>query len=149
MLKKDLATALGISGSMVSRLAKQGMPTDTPERAQRWRTKHLSMGKMRGDRIGQPAPTSKAERLCALRDQVRGLDVSAALPLADWLLLLEWMLHPNAQRRLSAMPPTIKITAQELSELIAGGGKSMGGALWFSEACDWNNLAGTLVEDDE
>ena len=149
MLKKDLAIVLGISGSMVSRLAKQGMPTDSPELAQRWRKKHLTMGKMIGERICHPTRTSQAERLCALRDQVRGLDVSVALALADWMMLLAWMVHPDARKRLDAMPPTIKITAQELSELIVRDGRGMGAAFWFAEACDWGNLAGTLVADDE
>ena len=41
MLKKDLAAALGISASMVSRLTKQGMPTDSAAAAQAWRAAHL------------------------------------------------------------------------------------------------------------
>lgn len=51
MLKKELAQLLGISGSMVSKLAKSGMPTDTLERAQRWRKRHLDPGRMKGARF--------------------------------------------------------------------------------------------------
>lgn len=50
MLKKDLATALGISAAMVSKLAKRGMPTDTLERAERWRRRHLEPGRVKGVR---------------------------------------------------------------------------------------------------
>lgn len=61
MLKKDLAQALNISPAMVSRLAKRGMPTDTPERAERWRKRHLEPGRVKGMRAGTtratPAPS--------------------------------------------------------------------------------------------
>ncbi|OJU91023.1 MAG: hypothetical protein BGO13_00210 [Burkholderiales bacterium 66-5] len=51
LLKKELAQALGISGSMVSRLAKRGMPTDSVARAERWRRRHLEPGRMKGQRL--------------------------------------------------------------------------------------------------
>ncbi len=51
MLKKELAQALGISGSMVSRLAKRGMPTDSVARAERWRRRHLEPGRVKGQRL--------------------------------------------------------------------------------------------------
>ena len=41
MLKKDLAQALDLSPSMVSRLAKMGMPVDSIEAARRWRERNL------------------------------------------------------------------------------------------------------------
>ena len=50
MLKKELADALGISGPMVSKLAKRGMPTDSVERAQRWRKRHLEPGRIKSNR---------------------------------------------------------------------------------------------------
>lgn len=56
MQKKELAQLLGISASMVSRLAKRGMPTDTLERAQRWRKRHLEPGMVKGSRMGTEAP---------------------------------------------------------------------------------------------
>ena len=61
MLRKDLAAELGISGAMVSKLAKRGMPTDSVERAQRWRKRHLEPGRVKGSRFdpnytAPPAP---------------------------------------------------------------------------------------------
>ena len=61
MLKKELADALGISGPMVSKLAKRGMPTDSVERAQRWRKRHLEPGRLKsnkakGDTQKTPTP---------------------------------------------------------------------------------------------
>lgn len=55
MLKKELAVALGISGAMVTKLAKRGMPTDTVERAKRWRRRHLQPGMVKGFRAGTVA----------------------------------------------------------------------------------------------
>ena len=54
MQQKELATLLNISPAMVSRLAKRGMPTDTLERAERWRRRHLEPGRVKGARIDQP-----------------------------------------------------------------------------------------------
>lgn len=51
MLKKELARLLGVSESIVSRHAKQGMPTDSLERAQRWRKRHLEPGRVKGVRF--------------------------------------------------------------------------------------------------
>lgn len=65
LLRKDLATELGISGAMVSKLAKRGMPTDSLERAQRWRKRHLEPGRVKGVRFDPnytppPAPAPAA-----------------------------------------------------------------------------------------
>lgn len=51
MQQKELAAALGISPAMVSRLKKMKMPTDTVERAQRWRKRHLEPGRIKGARF--------------------------------------------------------------------------------------------------
>lgn len=51
MVKKELATLLGLSGAMVTKLAKRGMPTDSLERAQRWRKRHLEPGRVKGVRF--------------------------------------------------------------------------------------------------
>lgn len=51
MLKKELAALLDISPAMVSRLAKQGMPVDTVERAKRWRKRHLEPSRIKGSRF--------------------------------------------------------------------------------------------------
>jgi hypothetical protein len=50
MTRQDLARQLGISASMVSRLAKRGMPTDSLERAEKWRRRHLEPGRIKGMR---------------------------------------------------------------------------------------------------
>lgn len=50
MQQKELAKLLDISPAMVCRLAKKGMPTDTLERAQRWRKRHIEPGRMKGIR---------------------------------------------------------------------------------------------------
>lgn len=62
MQQKELAILLDISPAMVSRLAKKGMPTDDPERAKRWRKRHLEPGRVKGVRADtiqpkQPAPS--------------------------------------------------------------------------------------------
>lgn len=59
MQQKELAALLDISPAMVSRLAKRGMPTDTLERAERWRKRHLEPGRVKGHRYAPsdyPAP---------------------------------------------------------------------------------------------
>lgn len=98
MLKKELADALGISGAMVSKLAKRGMPTDSLERAQRWRKRHLEPGRVKGQRMGTTAPPDvkpQASRPAAPSDEAmranhlmgaaasilsEGGDVTAMLP---------------------------------------------------------------------
>ncbi len=52
MQQKELAHLLDISTAMVSRLVKRGMPTDTLERAERWRKRHLEPGRVKGSRFG-------------------------------------------------------------------------------------------------
>lgn len=62
MMKKELAALLGISGAMVSKLSKRGMPTDSLERAQRWRKRHLDPGRVKGTRFdGYYAPRLEAQ----------------------------------------------------------------------------------------
>lgn len=52
MTGKELARLLGISPQMVSKLRKRGMPTDSLERAQRWRRRNLEPGRVKGVRVG-------------------------------------------------------------------------------------------------
>ena len=128
MLKKDLAEQLGISGAMVSRLAKRGMPTDSLERAQRWRRRHLEPGRIKGVRFdpsqsstpppkqasANPAPPPEsspapamvllrevelAARCCAIA--LRGTDESSAALLVNELRQRLRQLPPEAQ---PAMP---------------------------------------------
>jgi hypothetical protein len=47
MLRKDLATALGISVQMVGRLKKRGMPVDSISSAQKWRNRNLQISRTR------------------------------------------------------------------------------------------------------
>ena len=51
MQQKELAALLGISPAMVSKLKKMSMPTDTVERAQRWRKRNLEPGRIKGARF--------------------------------------------------------------------------------------------------
>ena len=78
MLKKDLAAALGISASMVSRLTRQGMPTDSAAAAQAWRAAHLDPARVvraRADTQGQLNPLT-------LVQQAGGLWI---LPVRHWM----------------------------------------------------------------
>lgn len=65
MTQKELAEALGISQAAVSKLVRRGMPSDTVERASRWRRRHLQTGRMKGVRRDakpstQPSPDDTA-----------------------------------------------------------------------------------------
>lgn len=53
---KDLAAALGISGAMVSKLAKRGMPTTDTDAARRWRRRHLNPAQTKGNRFDAAQP---------------------------------------------------------------------------------------------
>lgn len=61
MQQNELANLLEISRAMVSRLAKRGMPTDTLERAQRWRKRHLEPGRVKGSRAGTAKPKEQTQ----------------------------------------------------------------------------------------
>lgn len=47
MNQSELAELLGISPAMVTKLKNRGMPTDSLERAQRWRKRHLEPGRIK------------------------------------------------------------------------------------------------------
>ena len=68
MTQKELAQALGISPGMVSRLAKRGMPTDSLQRAQRWRKRHLEPGRVKGARF-DPNAVLDAQTHAPAREQ--------------------------------------------------------------------------------
>lgn len=51
MNRKELALELGISGAMVTKLAKRGMPTEDLEKARRWRKRNLQTLRTKGVRI--------------------------------------------------------------------------------------------------
>lgn len=73
MKQKELAALLGISGAMVSKLAARGMPTDTLERAMRWRKRHLEPGRVKGSKFDPTKAPSNPESVVssvANRDQI-------------------------------------------------------------------------------
>lgn len=65
MTGKELSEGLGISQAMVSRLLKAGMPSDSLERAKRWRNRTMQRGRMKGVRLDtrvQHQPTKAAQQ---------------------------------------------------------------------------------------
>ncbi len=70
MKRKDLAVALGISPSLVSRFAGRGMPTHDIELARRWRERHLDPARRKEHRAMMPPSidtlVARAERAAAL-----------------------------------------------------------------------------------
>ena len=68
-MKARIARELGISGAAVSKLARQGMPTDDADAARRWRAANLHKGRMRPD----PGPSAdtllqRAQNLASLAE---------------------------------------------------------------------------------
>jgi hypothetical protein len=97
MQQNELAKLLDISTAMVSRLAKRGMPTDTLERAQRWRKRHLEPGRVKGARLDPqrktkapaPTPTTPVPDAAALAGELlaevaaAGIELDKALTEGD------------------------------------------------------------------
>lgn len=54
-LRKDLAAALGIAPSMVTKLADRGMPTDSVEAARQWRADNLAAHRTKQGRVDTAA----------------------------------------------------------------------------------------------
>jgi hypothetical protein len=82
MQLKHLAKALNISPSMCSRLVKRGMPSDSLERALRWRKRHLELARTKGARMAAPqarpqAPSDAGEGSAATDDEPLGDEASA------------------------------------------------------------------------
>lgn len=63
MKDKELATALGISGAMVSKLKQRGMPTHSVEAAQQWRLAYLQPGRTKTARADATFMDDGAEAL--------------------------------------------------------------------------------------
>ena len=128
MKQKDLAAGLGISEAMVSKLARRGMPTDSVERAVRWRRRHLEPARMKGMRVdSNPEPprrpatppqapaTDQADALQAESDQLRVELVGRLFALAEAdfdryaaelrpaLRALPWRLRPRLQVSVEVM----------------------------------------------
>ena len=103
MLKKELARLLGVSESMVSRHAKQGMPTDSVERARRWRKRHLEPGRVKGQRYDPKAKAATTTKAAPAPD------LGACISLLDHALQLGPVPHDapvltNTRTALRTMP---------------------------------------------
>ena len=90
MQQKEIAALLGVSPAMVSRHAKKGMPTDSLERAEKWRRRHLEPGRIKGVRFessstSKPAPARTAAPARAA-PRVSIADVENASDLVDGAL---------------------------------------------------------------
>ena len=153
MTKKELAEALGISGSMVSRLAKQGMPFSSVAAARAWRELHLETARMKGFRADTPytpqppvaaAAKANSARLAALRSLVRASDTDLFLSLNDWLALVDYCISHRARQRLQALGTGAPmVTASGLERMIYGKETAGDGRMWFNLACDAFEMADT------
>lgn len=83
MKQKDLAAELGISPAMVSRLARRGMPTDSVQRAQKWRRSHLSPARVKGNRADTVAPSRALAPADGAAVSQPELEPAAAVPSPD------------------------------------------------------------------
>lgn len=101
MKKAELAQALGISASMVSRLAKRGMPVDCVDRAKRWRNRHIEPGRIKGVRFD---PKAEAQRQAALHEAIQAATQQAGPHLRESLGLLEEAMGVVMQRELQGSP---------------------------------------------
>lgn len=82
MNQKELAAALGISGAMVSKLAKRGMPVDDVDRAVKWRRRHLEPTRTKGVRSDTFAasPAAPAHRSPPAKPALHHAHGAAAQP---------------------------------------------------------------------
>ena len=91
MQQQELAALLGVSPAMVSRHVKKGMPTDTLERAEKWRRRHLEPGRVKGvryepKRTAKPTPLKPASPAYSV-PCITVADVEAMADLTDAALL--------------------------------------------------------------
>ena len=133
MNQKELAAALGISGAMVSRLKKQGMPIDDPDRARRWRKRHLEPGRIKGSRFDpnrpkatptptlarQPAraaqPAQPGRPAAALPDELAAEAVASVEAAA---VELDQALVSDDQAWAAAMVPQVRQALRHLTQCI-------------------------------
>ena len=129
MNQKELAALLDISPAMVSRLKKQGMPTDTLERAQRWRKRHLEPGRIKGSRFDpnrpkaaptrQPAraapPAQPGRPAAALPDELAAEAVASVEAAA---VELDQALASDDQAWAAAMVPQVRQALRHLTQCI-------------------------------
>lgn len=116
MKKKDLAQALGISASMVSRLSRRGMPTDCVERAKRWRKRHIEPGRIKGVRFDASAQAqSQAQLQAAVHEAVKAAQLQAGPHLRECLGLFEEAIATLQQ---SSMPVDLETALESLWRLL-------------------------------
>lgn len=128
MTGRELARALGISETMVSKLRRRGMPTDSAERAARWRRRHLEPARMKGTRadtlpgpaIGRPPARSRepaaelallilAGLAAATRDGAKlGPEHLAAVEHLAGLAAADARLHEAMRAALRAVPDHLR-----------------------------------------
>lgn len=108
----ELADALGISPSMVSRLAKRGMPTDDVVKAQRWRKRHLETSRMKAPPAGLVVPPPpglqpgrRIDPYSALTALANRLAAQNPPDLARLQLVLRDV--PPGRRRFLRIPPAV------------------------------------------
>jgi len=129
MNQKELAALLDISPAMVSRLAKRGMPTDTLERAQRWRKRHLEPGRIKGTRYDPTRPkASPTPRPARAAPPAQPSRPAAALPgelaaeavasVEAAALELDQALASDDQAWAAAMVPQVRQALRHLTQCI-------------------------------
>ncbi len=107
MFQKDVAAALGISASMVTRLKQQGMPTNSIAGAKRWRETNLSPNLTKGVRASWA--TEKNSENFGRAESVERAELIALLAETDfekWESKLRAALRavPHQQREQVMMP---------------------------------------------
>lgn len=167
MLKKELAEALGISPAAVTKLSKRGMPTDTLERAQRWRRRHLEPSRVKGVRFeprkAQEPSSDPIGQLgsAALHDfrthdrSIRALlrvadskqEETVRLPVSVWIRLVDYALAEDAAVR-QFKPADSWVTCKEFAAYL---GSLIAWQAWFDVAKDTNDFSihgfDDIVED--
>lgn len=99
MKKSDLAQALGISASMVSRLSKRGMPVDCVERAKRWRKRHIEPGRIKDTRYDPSAHAKQQEQVHeAIAQAVQEAVEQSGPPLRDAIGLLDEAINDTLKK---------------------------------------------------
>lgn len=104
MLKKDLAEALNISVTMVTKLERRGMPTSSVQAARVWRDKHLHPGYRKEYKLGSSGRRRQPQRQVQHDGDVdpdRVLDGVELLGIAAELLV-------RAGQPLTAMEPLLR-----------------------------------------
>lgn len=105
MTKAELAQALGISASMVSRLARRGMPVDCVERAKRWRRRHIEPGRIKGVRFDPKAQEQQQAALSVVvHEAVQAATQQAGPHLRECLGLLEEVVQSVQQQATEDVP---------------------------------------------